>query len=113
MRKEVWKWTEICKERNDKGKGSDIPIHLVKEGGWWEDMRTQENKGVDRKARMDRTGRNKNNRNRKWERDEDSDLGEPSYLISGSKSSEARGKPGPTLFLPTRGSEKFLTLILL
>ena len=73
----------------------------MKERVWWENTRTQETKGVDRKARMDRTGRNKSNRNRKWERDEGSDLGEPSYLISGSKSSEALGEPGPTLFLPT------------
>lgn len=31
MRKEVRTWKEICKERNDEGRGSYIPIHPRKE----------------------------------------------------------------------------------
>ena len=31
MRKEVWTWKEIYKERNDEWRGSYIPIHPVKE----------------------------------------------------------------------------------
>lgn len=31
MRKEVWIWKEIYKERNDEGRGSYIFIYLVKE----------------------------------------------------------------------------------
>lgn len=62
---------------------------------------------------MDRTGRNKSGRSRKWERDEVYlGLIEPSYLISGSKSSELR-KPSPTLSYPLMGYEQLFTLILL